>query len=87
MGGRGTLAVIKTELYIVLQVDGVCPDRACAIGLKLGHDTLLYGAGEHETTVVVGVLTDKVDATGGSIYGTCRAVEVLDKTTSYIFCL
>ena len=82
--GRGALLVVQAELCVVLEVDGVSTNVASAIGLNLSNDALLYGSGEYEAIVVVGMFTNKVDAARGSIYVACCAVEVFDETTSYV---
>ena len=43
---RGTCFIVERELHVVFQVDGISANRARAIGLNLGDDALLYGAGE-----------------------------------------
>lgn len=83
--GLGTLLVVERELYAVLEVDGVCVNNTGAVGLDFCNHTLLDSAGEYETVIIVGVLTNEVDATGRCIYVTSGAVEVLDETAANVF--
>lgn len=69
----------------VLQVDGVDVAGLLSVGPDLSHDALLHSAREHETAVVVGVLTDKVDSSRRCIDITGHSIKVLDETASYEF--
>ena len=50
----GTLVIVNRE----------SPDFVCPVGLDLCHYTAINCSREHITTVVVGVLTDKIDSSG-----------------------
>ncbi len=61
---RGRILLAESELGIVVEIDRHGPYAVGAVGAYLGHHALVYGAGEDEASVVVGVLADKVDAAG-----------------------
>ena len=74
------------EVNTVFQVDGVGHDRIFrTVGSYLCHDSFIYCSGEHIATVVVGVFTNEVDASGGSVNVACLAVEMFYETASYLF--
>ena len=78
--GFGTCLIVERELHVVLQVDGVGAYVAGAVGLDFGNHSLLYGTGEYEAVVIVGVFADEVDTTGAGINAAGFAIEMLDKT-------
>ena len=81
---RGTCFIVERELHVVFQVDGISANRARAIGLNLGDDALLYGAGENESVVIVSVLADEVDTSGSSIYGAGGSVEMFGEPAANV---
>ena len=80
-----TLRIIHLEFYTVFQVDRVEHYCICAVRTNLCHNTLIYCTWEYESTIVVGVLTDKVDAAWRHINITCFTIKVLDEAASYFF--
>ena len=64
---RGCILLAESELGIVVEIDRDGPYAVGAVGAYLGHHALVYGAGEDEASVVVGVLADKVDAAGRGV--------------------
>ena len=52
---------------LLVEIERVQVDGIGAVGTDIGHDHLVDSAGEHEATVVVGVLSDEVDTAGRSV--------------------
>lgn len=82
--GAGPLLIVEGKLCVVLQVNRVGAHDTCTVGLDFSYHTLLDCAGENETAIIVGVLTDEVDTAGRGINITGSAVEVFDETAAYI---
>ena len=66
--GGGTFLVVERELYAVLQVDAVCINCACAVGLDFSNHSLLYSTWEYISIIIICMFADEVDATWRSIY-------------------
>ena len=63
------IRVIQTELHVVILLDVDCQetDLAGTVPANLGRDTFVYCSGEDESSVVVGVFTYQVYASGREI--------------------
>ena len=77
--------IVYFELYPVLEVDGVAHHGVRTVGAYFRHDAFVYGTGEDEPAVVVGVLADEVDTSRREVDVAGLAVEVFDETASYEF--
>ena len=70
--------LFKSEFGIFVEVQGVSPDLIGSVRLDFSHYALVDGSREDVASVVVGVLADEVDTSGGSI-DRCALPEERDK--------
>ena len=84
MAGTWSFLVIERELSIVLQIDGVSTDGACAVGSEFGNHALFHCSWEHETAVVVGVFADEVDSARRCINRTWLSTKMLDEACTNV---
>ena len=71
----GLILLSKAELDIFVVVDRECLDFVSSIGLDLDHDTAVDGSREHVAAIIVGMLTNKVDSSGGGEHLTFSLVQ------------
>ena len=77
---------MEVKVHTVFQVDGVGADGAfCAIGAHFCHDAAIYGAWEHETAIVVGVLANQVDTASRGIDHGISAETLLENLLNLLF--
>ena len=77
--------VVDLELYLVLEVDGICYYGISTIRAHLSHYSLSDSTREDESAVVVGVLANEVDTSRRMVNVACKTVKMLYEATSYVF--
>ena len=62
VAGPWSFLIVEGEFCIVFQVNGIGTDGTCSVRTDFGYHALLYCSWEDESSVVVGVFTNEVDA-------------------------
>ncbi len=75
----GSVLLVQTEFSRRVKVDRIQLHAVCAVGAYLGHDSLVNGAREYESTVVIGVLADEIE-TSRSHKESALSAEMLHKS-------
>ena len=56
------MLVVEVERCFVVEIDGERVYGLCAVGTDGGNHALVNGPREHEAPIVIGVLSDEIDA-------------------------
>ena len=80
-----TYGVVNLKFYAILKVNRVAHDCISTIRAYLCHNTFIYSSWEDETSVIVSMLTNKIDTTWRHINVTSFAIKMLDEAASYFF--
>ena len=83
--GTGSVFFVQSEFCIVFQVDWVSAYFICSVRFDFCNHSFIDSPWKYESTVIVGMFADKVDAARWGINKSCSSVKVFDETTSYVF--
>ena len=61
MSSRRTLFVVKTEFYVIFQVNGISANLTGFVRFDFCDNSLLNGSRKYETVVVICVFADKIN--------------------------